>query len=35
VNPELEFLFTSALAPQGLEQWYAFLRAQVRRRTAA
>ena len=35
VNPELEFLFTSALTPQGLEQWYAFLRAQVRRRTAA
>ena len=35
VNPGLEFLFTSALAPQGLEQWYAFLRDQVGRRTAA
>lgn len=35
VNPELEFYFTSALEPEGLDQWYAFLRAQVRRRSAA
>jgi hydrogenase nickel incorporation protein HypB len=32
VNPKLEFLFTSALLPGGLEEWYGFLRAQVRRR---
>src|SRR5512146_887400 len=30
VNPALEFLSTSALAPKGLEEWYAFLWAQVR-----
>ena len=35
VNPDLQFLFTSALEPEGLEEWYAFLRAQVRRRSAA
>jgi hydrogenase nickel incorporation protein HypB len=35
VNPDLEFFFTSALEPEGLEEWYAFLRAQVRRRSAA
>ena len=36
VNPELKFLFTSALRPEGLETWYRFLRAQAaRRRTAA
>lgn len=30
VNPALEFLSTSALLPGGLEEWYAFLWAQVR-----
>lgn len=35
VNPDLEFLFTSALQPEGMQEWYAFLRAQVRRRSAA
>jgi hydrogenase nickel incorporation protein HypB len=35
VNPDLQFLFTSALRPDGLQEWYAFLRAQVRRRSAA
>ena len=35
VNPDLEFLFTSALEPEGLDEWYEFLRAQVRRRAAA
>ena len=35
VNPDLEFLFTSALVPGGLEEWYGFLRAQVRRRQVA
>jgi hydrogenase nickel incorporation protein HypB len=30
VNPDLEFFFTSALEPEGLKQWYAFLRARVR-----
>ncbi len=35
VNPDLQFCFTSALEPEGLEEWYAFLRAQVRRRSAA
>src|SRR6266496_3463569 len=35
VNPNLEFFFTSALEPEGLKQWYAFLRAQVERRSAA
>jgi hydrogenase nickel incorporation protein HypB len=29
VNPDLEFLFTSALAPGGMEEWYGFLRAQL------
>ena len=35
VNPELQVLFTSALHEAGLEEWYGFLRAQVRRRRAA
>ena len=35
VNPELQVLFTSALHEEGLEEWYRFLRAQVRRRRAA
>jgi hydrogenase nickel incorporation protein HypB len=35
VNPDLEFFFTSALEPEGLKAWYAFLRAQVERRSAA
>ena len=30
VNPELQFLFTSALIADGLDEWYRFLRAQVR-----
>jgi hydrogenase nickel incorporation protein HypB len=35
VNPGLEFLFTSSVQPDGLEQWYRFLRARVRRGSAA
>ena len=35
VNPDLEFFFTSALRPEGLKEWYAFLRSQVSRRSAA
>jgi hydrogenase nickel incorporation protein HypB len=35
VNPDLEFCMTSAIAPEGLEQWYGWLRAQVRRRRTA
>jgi len=35
VNPELQFFFTSSLLPDGLEEWYGFLRSQVRRRQAA
>jgi hydrogenase nickel incorporation protein HypB len=31
VNPDIEFLFTSALAPDGMEEWYGFLRAQLGR----
>lgn len=31
VNPELEILSTSALAPGGMEQWYHFVRAHARR----
>jgi hydrogenase nickel incorporation protein HypB len=30
VNPDLEFFFTSAVTGEGLDEWYAFLRAQVR-----
>lgn len=30
VNPELTFFFTSALTGEGMEPWYAFLRAQAR-----
>jgi hydrogenase nickel incorporation protein HypB len=29
VNPDLEFLFTSALEAGGMEEWYGFLRAQL------
>jgi hydrogenase nickel incorporation protein HypB len=29
VNPDIEFLFTSALVPDGMEEWYGFLRAQL------
>lgn len=29
VNPDIEFLFTSALAPDGMAEWYGFLRAQL------
>ena len=36
VNPDLEFCLTSAVLPNGLEQWFGWLRAQVQRhRTAA
>jgi len=31
VNPTIEFLFASALAPDGMREWYGFLRAQLRR----
>ena len=31
VNPTIEFLFTSALAPDGMGEWYGFLRAQLKR----
>jgi hydrogenase nickel incorporation protein HypB len=30
VNPELGFFFTSALTGEGMEEWYGFLRQQVR-----
>ncbi len=30
VSPELRFFFTSALTGEGMDQWYAFLREQVR-----
>jgi hydrogenase nickel incorporation protein HypB len=30
VNPELRFFFTSAITGEGMDQWYAFLRDQVR-----
>jgi hydrogenase nickel incorporation protein HypB len=30
VNPELRFFFTSAITGEGMDQWYAFLREQVR-----
>jgi hydrogenase nickel incorporation protein HypB len=30
VNPELRFFFTSALTGEGLDEWYGFLRQQVR-----
>jgi hydrogenase nickel incorporation protein HypB len=30
VNPELRFFFTSALTGEGMDQWYRFLREQVR-----
>jgi hydrogenase nickel incorporation protein HypB len=30
VNPELQFLSTSALVPDGLEEWYGFLWAEAR-----
>jgi hydrogenase nickel incorporation protein HypB len=35
VNPDLEFFRTSAVLPEGLEEWYAFLRSRVRRLTVA
>lgn len=35
VNPDLQFFFTSSLLNDGLEEWYGFLRSQVRRRQAA
>ena len=35
VNPDLRVLFTSALRPDGLDEWYGFLRAAVGRRRAA
>lgn len=30
VNPELRFLFTSAVREEGMEEWYGFLRTQMR-----
>jgi hydrogenase nickel incorporation protein HypB len=30
VNPELRFFFTSAITGEGMDQWYGFLRSQVR-----
>ena len=35
VNRGLEFVYTSAVEPEGLEEWYGFLRTQTRRRSAA
>ncbi len=35
VNPELQFLYTSALQPAGMDEWYGFLRARARRASAA
>ena len=35
VHPGLEFVYTSAVEPEGLEEWYGFLRTQTRRRSAA
>lgn len=35
VNPELEFFFTSGIRADGLDEWYGFLRSQVRRGVAA
>jgi hydrogenase nickel incorporation protein HypB len=32
VNPELQILSTSALEPEGLEEWYSFLWGQARRK---
>jgi Ni2+-binding GTPase involved in maturation of urease and hydrogenase len=30
VNPTLRFFFTSALTGEGMQDWYSFLRQQVR-----
>jgi len=35
VNPGLEFFFTSALTPGGMDQWYGFLRAEILRGVAS
>jgi hydrogenase nickel incorporation protein HypB len=35
VNSDAQILFTSALREEGVEEWYGFLRAQLRRRQAA
>jgi hydrogenase nickel incorporation protein HypB len=35
VNPTLEFLFTSAVRDDGLEEWFSFLRSRVHRASAA
>jgi len=35
VNPALEFFFTSAVTGEGLDEWYGFLRDQVRRAAGA
>ena len=32
VNPELNFLMTSSVLEEGLEEWYGFVRSQVRQR---
>ena len=34
INPALQFLFTSAVREAGMEEWYGFLRAQLRRVSA-
>jgi hydrogenase nickel incorporation protein HypB len=35
VNPDLLFLFTSAIDPGGMDEWYGFLRGQLRARRVA
>ena len=35
VNPDLQFFFTSAFAPDGMAEWYDFLRTRLRRGVAA
>ena len=35
VNPDLQFVFTSAMRDDGLEEWYSFLRSQARRHAAS
>jgi hydrogenase nickel incorporation protein HypB len=35
INPELQFLFTSAVRDGGMEEWYGFLRGRAHRRSAA
>ena len=35
INPELQFLFSSAVREGGMEEWYGFLRGRAHRRSAA